>query len=128
MLSLGIITAIYVIKICTGVESFTISTINFSFHGSNKRFFDTLYEGLNQAYMLVKLRNTYHIVSICSFGSITGNKYITAISTKFISFFFIWITPMIFDWYWKQYGYWKPFWKITSFCRFSLIHLIIYWI
>ena len=28
-----------------GVESFTIPTINFSIHGSNKRFFDKLYEG-----------------------------------------------------------------------------------
>ena len=27
------------------VESFTITTINFSIHGSNKRFFDKLYEG-----------------------------------------------------------------------------------
>ena len=27
-----------------GVESFTISTINFSIQGSNKRFFDKLYE------------------------------------------------------------------------------------
>ena len=41
-----------------GVESFTISTINFCIHGSNKRFFD---EGLNQAYMLLKLRNNYNI-------------------------------------------------------------------
>ena len=28
--------------------------------------------GLNQAYMLLKLRNKYCIVLICSFGSITG--------------------------------------------------------
>ena len=27
------------------IESFTISTINFSIHGSNKRFVDKLYEG-----------------------------------------------------------------------------------
>ena len=34
-----------------GGESFTISTINFSINGSNKRFFDKLYEtlGLNQS-------------------------------------------------------------------------------
>ena len=31
--------------ISRGVESFSISTINFSIHGSNKRFFDKLYEG-----------------------------------------------------------------------------------
>ena len=29
--------------------------------------------GLNQAYMLLKLRNNNYIVLICSFGSITGN-------------------------------------------------------
>ena len=29
--------------------------------------------GLNQAYILFKLRNNYYIVLICSFGSITGN-------------------------------------------------------
>ena len=58
-----------------GVESFTISTINLSIHGSNKRFFDKLYEGsrLNQANMLLVLRNNYYIVLICSFVSITGN-------------------------------------------------------
>ena len=29
--------------------------------------------GLNQAYMLLKLRNYYNTVLICPFGSITGN-------------------------------------------------------
>ena len=28
---------------------------------------------LNQAYMLLKLRNNYYIVLICAFGSIPGN-------------------------------------------------------
>ena len=32
-------------KCIRGVESFTISTINFNIHGSNKRFFDKLFEG-----------------------------------------------------------------------------------
>ena len=31
--------------IISGVESFTIYTINFSIHGSNKRIFDKLYKG-----------------------------------------------------------------------------------
>ena len=30
---------------CRWVESFNISTINLSIHGSNERFFDKLYEG-----------------------------------------------------------------------------------
>ena len=48
-------------KVSSGVESFTISSINFSIHGSNNRFFDIFYEGsrLNQAYMVLKLRNNY---------------------------------------------------------------------
>ena len=60
---------------CRGVDSFTISTINFSIHGSKKDFSTNYMKalGLNQAYMLLKLRNNYYIVLICSFGSITGN-------------------------------------------------------
>ena len=65
------------ISIGRGVESFTISTINFSIHGSNTRFFEfENYKtslGLNQACMLLKLRNTYYIVVICSIGPIMGN-------------------------------------------------------
>ena len=59
-----------------GVESFTISTINFSIHGSNKRFSTNYMKArwLNQAYLYVlKLRDNYYIVLIRSFGSITGN-------------------------------------------------------
>ena len=93
-----------------GVESFTITTINFSTHGSNKRFFDKLNEGSraeSNRYVL-KLRNNYYIVLIW----IDKRKYITSLYyKKFIRFFFIWITRMIFDWYWKRYGYWKRFWK-----------------
>ena len=46
-------------------------------HVSNKRFFDKLFEalGLNQAYLMLKSRNNYYLVLICSFGSITGNIY-----------------------------------------------------
>ena len=53
--------------------------------------------GLNQAYILLKLRNNYYIVLICSFGSITGNIHITALDNNCIRFFFICITRMIFD-------------------------------
>ena len=53
--------------------------------------------GLNQAYILLKLRNNYYIVLICSFGSITGNIHITALDNNFIRFFFICITRMISD-------------------------------
>ena len=42
--------------------------------------------GLNQAYMLLKLRNNDYIVLIFSFGSIKGNMYITAINKKFFHF------------------------------------------
>ena len=42
--------------ICGGVESFTISTINLSIHGRNKRFFDKLYEGSRGETMLAVLR------------------------------------------------------------------------
>ena len=45
--------------------------------------------GLNQAYMLLKLCNNYYIMLICSFGSITGNMFITDINKKSIHFFFI---------------------------------------
>ena len=63
------------------VESFTISTINFSIHDSNKRFFDNYLKalGLNQARMLLKLRNNYYIVFIW----IDNGKYITTIHKKF---------------------------------------------
>ena len=51
--------------------------------------------GLNQGYMMLRLCNNYHIVLICSIGSIT------AINKKFIHFVFIWKTRMIFDLYHK---------------------------
>ena len=41
--------------------------------------------GLNQAYMLLKLRNNYYIVLICSFGSIMGN--ILQLITKIVYVF-----------------------------------------
>ena len=81
-----------------GVESSTISSINFSILGSNNRF-STNYMtalGLNQAYTSLKLCNKYNKVLICSFRSITGNMYITAINKKLIGFFFSSITQMIF--------------------------------
>ena len=71
--------------------------------------------GLNQAYILLKLRNNYYLPLICSFGLITGNILQLCINKKFIRFFFLWITRMIFDWYWKRYGYWKWFWKYQHF-------------
>ena len=56
--------------------------------------------GLNQAYMytrmFIKLRINYYIV-FYMFLWIDNGKYITAINKKFIRFFFIWITQMIFD-------------------------------
>ena len=58
-----------------GVESSTISSINFSILGINKRF-PTNYMtalGLNQAYTSLKLRNKYDIVLICSLRSMRGN-------------------------------------------------------
>ena len=42
--------------------------------------------GLNQAYVLLKLRNNYHIVLICSFGSITG-KILHSYKQKVYMFF-----------------------------------------
>ena len=61
-----------------GIESSTISSINFSILGSNNRFFDKLYDGSwseSSIYIdtSLKLRNKYNIVLICSFRSITGN-------------------------------------------------------
>ena len=60
-----------------GVESSTISFINFSILGSNKRFFNILYDGSwseSSIYSIQrKLRNKYNKVLICSFRSITGN-------------------------------------------------------
>ena len=46
-----------------------LGTINFSIHGSHKRFFENYLKalGLNQEYMLLKLRNSYYIVLICPF-------------------------------------------------------------
>ena len=57
-----------------GFESFTISTINFSIHGSNQRLLTNYMRalGLNQVYMLLNLRNNYYKALICSFGSITN--------------------------------------------------------
>ena len=51
--------------------------------------------GLNQAYILFKLRNNYYIVLICSFGSITGN-ILQLLTKSLYVFFFIWIPRMIF--------------------------------
>ena len=56
--------------------------------------------GLKQAYMYIykKLRNNYCIVhSVNIYIWIDNRKYITAINKKFIHFFLIWITRMIFD-------------------------------
>ena len=66
-----------------GVESFTISTINFSIHCSNKRFFDKAL-GLNQAYTYVVKINT-----VIMFIWIDNWIYTTAINKKCILFFFI---------------------------------------
>ena len=60
--------------IIRGVESFTIYTISVSMAAIKD--FSTNYMkalGLNQAYMMLELRNNYYIVLICSFGLITGN-------------------------------------------------------
>ena len=64
-----------------GVESSTISTINFSFLAVIKDFSTNYLTalGLNQAYTSLKLRNKYNKVLICSLRLITGNTYITAI-------------------------------------------------
>ena len=57
-----------------GDESYTISTINFGIHGSNKKFLK-LYEGSRAKSSIydVKLCNNYYKVLICSFRSIAGN-------------------------------------------------------
>jgi len=44
-------------SLSSGVESFTIFTINFSIHGSNKRFFDNIYEGS-------RAESSIHVVKI----------------------------------------------------------------
>ena len=43
--------------------------------------------GLNQAYMLLKLRNNYYMYSVNMFNWIDNGKYGTAINKKFINFF-----------------------------------------
>ena len=43
--------------------------------------------GLNQAYMLLKLRNNYYIVLLYMFIWNDYGKYITAMNKKFIRFF-----------------------------------------
>ena len=50
--------------------------------------------GLNQAYMLLKLRNNYYIALL---SWVDNGKSITEINKNCICFFFIWITRMIFD-------------------------------
>ena len=57
--------------------------------------------GLNQAYMLLKLRNIHYIVLIYSIGSTTGN-ILQLINKRFLHIFFIWIKWVIFAWYWKR--------------------------
>ena len=54
-------------------------------------------QGLNQANMLLKLRNNYYTYSVNMFIWIDNGKYITAINKMFMRFFFNWITRMIFD-------------------------------
>ena len=57
-----------------GVESFTIYLISISVSVAVIKDCSTSYLKalvLNQAYMLLKLRNNYYIVLICSFGSKT---------------------------------------------------------
>jgi len=44
-------------SLSSGVESFTIFTINFSIHGSNKRFFDNIYVGS-------RAESSIHVVKI----------------------------------------------------------------
>ena len=58
-----------------GLESSTITIINFSILGSNKRFFDKLFDGSwsESANTSLKLCNKYNIVLICSFRSIMAN-------------------------------------------------------
>ena len=57
----------YLRGIHRGVESFTISTINFRIHGSYQvtNYMKAL--GLNKAYTSLKLRKNYYRVLICSF-------------------------------------------------------------
>ena len=83
-----------------GVESFTISTINFSIHGSNKRFFDKLYEGFRVEssiyvglYVFLYLDNTDDLRLILKT---------------------IWVLKTIST--------------LTTFSGFSLIYLMIFWI
>ena len=62
--------------------------------------------GLNQAYMLLKLRNNYYIVLICSFGSNTGN---TRCPTKMSFSVFLALTDVF-----------KGFWTATFWLTFNL--------
>ena len=71
-----------------GVESFTISNINFSIHGSNKRFFDTFYESSWAESSINFGKITKQLLySVNMFIWIDNGKYITAINKKFIHFF-----------------------------------------
>ena len=45
--------------------------------------------GLNQAYMLIKLRKYYYIVLLCLIGLITGNIHITAIKKVYTFFLYL---------------------------------------
>ena len=77
--------------------------------------------GLNQSYMLLKLRNNYYIVLICSFASIHEDN-ITAINKKCIVSLYLNNTD--------DFGLiMKTIWilksmKITTFCRFSSINIL----
>ena len=113
-----------VIRLYRGFESISISTINFSIHGSKKRFYMKAL-GLNQAYILLKLRKNYSIVLICSFGSTTGN--ILQLNKKFIPFFHL-DNMDYFRLILKTIWILKTILKITTSCGFSLIDLRIFWI
>ena len=79
-----------------GVESFTISTINFSIHNSNKIFFNILYEDSRaESSIYVFKIILQRLFSVNMFIWIDNGEYVTTINKKFIRFFFSRITRMI---------------------------------
>ena len=82
--------------------------------------------GLNQAYMVLKLRNNYYIVLMCSFGSIKGIYYSS--KQNFYMFFLYLDNTDYFRLILKTIRILKTIFRKTNFCGFLLIYLRIFWI
>ena len=79
--------------------------------------------GLNQAYMLLKLGNNYHIVLTCSFGSITGNTNYSY-KQKVYRFFLYLDNTDDFLLILKMILILNTIMKVITFYGFSLVYLI----